>query len=111
MKIQFTNNDQVTLECSTIEFALFNAALNSFLQLARNPQCAGDRAAESDYELANELEQQMFKAYCAREFPENSLPAKEQPKYVSHQPKGQPFSVSRFLAECREQDRQRKEAK
>jgi hypothetical protein len=31
--------------------------------------------------------------------------------YVSHQPKGQPISVSRFLVECDEQDRKRKEAK
>jgi hypothetical protein len=69
MQIKFTDNqlsDQVTLTCSTLEFALFNAALNTFLQVASNPRSASDRAAESDIDLANELEQQMFKAYCNR---------------------------------------------
>jgi hypothetical protein len=126
MKIQFTDDldcDTITLTCDTWEYALLHAGLNAFLQLARNPQSAGDRADEGDIELANELELQMFKAYCARDaaredteilkriMDENPLPAKEQPKYVSHQPKGEPISASRFLAECDEQDRKRKETK
>jgi hypothetical protein len=129
VKIKFTDDldcDTVTLTCDTWEYALLHASLNAFLQVARNPRSASDRAAEGDIDLANELELQMFKAYCNRGLPsveqqnteilkrimdENPLPAKEQPKYVSHQPKGQPFSVSRFIAECDEQDRKRKETK
>lgn len=56
--------DKVLIEVDSTELATLDYSLGSFLQLAASPRSIGDHADPADVERANEMEKELWAAWC-----------------------------------------------